>query len=135
MRAVWLHFPLILAIFKVMPRLFFALFLATFGASLVIHLLKNFLLREKIKFRLDWDGLLERLIITYIIIAAPSLWIFAPISIVLRIVYRIFVLNKRSTLSTRGEPGVASQKVLYKSEFSLDIILSPLLALLVGVGF
>jgi hypothetical protein len=112
-----------------------ALFLSTLGGTLVLHYLKNFLLKEKTKFYLDWDGLLERLSITYIIISVPDLWLFIPLIIALKILFRLALLGFMPGISQTREPGTSAQKVLLKAELAFDLFLSPALAILVGVVF
>ena len=118
-----------------MSYLPYILILATFGGTLAIHFLKNFLLKEKRRLSLDWDGLLERLAICYIIIAAKDLWIFIPIIIVLKIIIRLLALGFIPGLLRTREPGSVSQKVLIKAELAFDLFLSPLFAIIVGVIF
>lgn len=118
-----------------MIRLLFILFLSTLGGTLILHYLKNFILKEKARFRLDWDGLLERLCITYIIVQAAGLWLFIPLIILSKTLLRIYLLKAVSGITRNIEPGVASQKVLYKAELAFDAIASPALAILVGVIF
>ena len=97
--------------------------------------MKNFLLKEKIKFNLDWDGILERLCVTYIIIAARDFWILIPLVVMLKSALRIYLLKSISGISQTEEPGAASQKVLYKAELAYDLFLSPAFAILLGVVF
>ena len=118
-----------------MLRLFLILVLATFGGTFLLHFLKNFLLKEKMGFRLDWDGLLERLCITYIIVAEASLWIFIPIVIALKIILRIALLGFIPGINQSNEAGASIQKVLLKAELGFDLFLSPAFAILVGVIF
>lgn len=103
------------------------------GGTFFIHYLKNFLLKEKISFALDWDGMLERLCITYILVTSLQLWLFIPLIIALKVLYRIAVLALVPGLGQTREPAAASQKVLLKSELALDLLLSPFFAILVGV--
>ncbi len=116
-----------------MSRLFFILLLSTLGGSFIIHYLKNFLLKERLKFRPDWDGLLERLCITSLLIALPAYWLLIPLVILIKAVFRIYLLGFLTGIGQTREPGAASQKVLYKAELASDLILSPAFAILVGV--
>ena len=116
-----------------MLRLLLALILSSFGGTFILHYLKNFLLKERIKFHLDWDGLLERLCVTYIIIAASHFWIFIPLIILLKVLLRLIILGFIPGISQTTEPGGTSQKVLLKAELAFDLLLSPAFAILVGV--
>ena len=116
-----------------MARLLLALSLSTLGGTFLLHYLKNFLLKERIKFHLDWDGLLERLGITYIIMAAFHFWILIPLLILLKALLRLAILGFIPGISQTAEPGGASQKVLLKAELAFDLLLSPAFAILVGV--
>ncbi len=118
-----------------MARLVLILLLSTLGGTFFLHYLKNFLLKERIKFYLDWDGILERLCLTYIIAAALDLWIFIPIVIILKSIFRLSLLGFFPGITQSSEPGAASQKVLLKAELAFDLLLSPAFALLVGVVF
>ena len=118
-----------------MAYLVLILLLSTLGGTFILHYLKNFLLKEKRKFHLDWDGILERLCITYIILAAFNFWIFIPLIILTKVVFRFLVLGFFSKISQTSEPGAASQKVLLKAELAYDLLLSPAFAVLVGVLF
>ena len=118
-----------------MAYLVLILLLSTLGGTFILHYLKNFLLKEKRKFHLDWDGILERLCITYIILAASNFWIFIPLIVLTKAVFRFLVLGFFSKIPQISEPGAASQKVLLKAELAYDLLLSPAFAVLVGVLF
>ena len=118
-----------------MIRLLFALLLATLGGSLLIHWLRNFILVEKSPFQFEWDSLLERLCLSYIMINALQFWPLIPVIIILKLSYRLFQLGSKMTISTSDEPGNAWQKVLFKTELSFDLFLSPAWAILIGVIF
>lgn len=118
-----------------MARLIIALLLATFGGSLIIHWLRNFVLQEKSSFQFEWDSLLERLCLTYVMINALQFWYLVPLIIVLKLGYRIYKLGSNLTISISDEPGNAWQKVLFKTEVSFELFLSPAWALLIGVIF
>jgi hypothetical protein len=108
---------------------------SAFGGTLVIHYLRNFFLRENLPLAWDWDGLLERAAVTFVINAAPA-WIFLlPGIILLKLLVRLAGLSAAGGISKTDEPGAAYQKVLLKAEFALELILSPVFAILVGVIF
>lgn len=112
-----------------------ALLISTFGGTILLHYLKNFLLKERLKFHLDWDGLLERLCITYIILYSLNLWFFIPLIILAKLSLRIYLLKSISGITQSEEPGIVAQKVLYKSELAFDLLVSPAFAILIGVLF
>ena len=118
-----------------MARLALILLLSTLGGTLILHYLKNFLLKERRKLRLDWDGILERLCITYIIMAAPAYWLTIPFIILIKAMFRFSLLGFIRGITQTNEPGAASQKVLLKAELAFDLFLSPAFAILVGVMF
>jgi len=119
-----------------MLRVITILLLSTLGGTYVLHYLKNFFLEEKINLHWDGDGLIERLLITYIIVMSVphALWLILLI-ILLKVLLRLWLLGKSAGAIARNEPGIASQKVLYKAELAFDLIASPALAILVGVIF
>ena len=119
-----------------MLRVIVILLLSTLGGTYILHYLKNFFLEEKARLRLDPDGLIERLLITYIIIIGISNGVILIVLIILlKALLRLFLLGKSTGAIARREPGVASQKVLYKAELAFDLITSPAFAILVGVIF
>jgi len=68
-------------------------------------------------------------------INALHFWPLIPAIIALKIIYRLLQLGKNLTISTSDEPGNAWQKVLFKSELSFDLFLSPAWAIMIGVLF
>ncbi len=118
-----------------MTRLILILLLSAPGGTLILHYLKNFLLKERRKLRLDWDGNLERLCITYIILTAPAYQLIIPFIILIKAVFRLSLLGFIPGITKTNEPGAAAQKVLLKAELAFDLLLSPAFAILVGVVF
>ena len=118
-----------------MARLAIILIFSSIGGNFLIHYLKNFLLREKLKFRPDFDGWLERSGITFVIIRAQPIWILIPVIIAIKCIYRLLLLGVIPGIIKRDEPGAAAQKVLLKGELAFDLILSPALAILIGIIF
>jgi hypothetical protein len=118
-----------------MGRLALILLLSSLGGTIILHSLKDFFLEEKIKFRPDWDGLLERVVITCIIVAFPARWLIIPVVIALKSLFRLFLLGYLPGIGRTTEPGAAAQKVLLKSELAFDLLLSPAFAILVGFIF
>jgi hypothetical protein len=109
--------------------------IAAFGGTLLIHYLRNFLLTEKLPLAWDWDGLIERAAIAYLIIAKPDWWYLIPGAILLKLMFRLAGLALTGSISKRPEPGAVYQKVTLKSELALELLLSPAFAILVGVIF
>lgn len=108
--------------------------ISAFGGTLVIHYLKNFLLTEKAALAWDWDGLIERTIITLLIVI--DRWLFLiPVIIIVKVVFRLVMIGFFAGLFKTDEPGIVSQKVRLKAELALDLILSPLIAILTGIVF
>jgi hypothetical protein len=112
-----------------------ALLLSSLGGTIILHYLKNYFLREKLRLRWDWDGLVERALISALIIRLPQYLWLVPLIILIKVFIRLFWLQKSANLLAQAEPGIVSQKVLYKSELAFDLIISPALAILVGVTF
>jgi hypothetical protein len=115
-----------------MWQFFGTLAISAFGGSFLIHYLTNFLLEEKARFAFDWDGVIERGLITYLI-ASQTLLFLIPVVVALKILARLAGLSGR--LFKTNEPGVVSQKVKLKSELALELIVSPAFAILVGIVF
>ncbi len=104
------------------------------GGSFVLHYLKNFLLKEKMPFSWDWDGLIERAVITYLLVASRWLYLI-PAVVAVKIVLRLILIGFFANLARVNEPGAVYQKVTLKAELALDLLLSPAFAILVGVVF
>ena len=68
-----------------MLRLILAILFAALGGTLLLHYLKNFCLKEKVKLHLDWDGVLERIFITGIALKAPDMWPIILLIITIRV--------------------------------------------------
>jgi len=109
--------------------------IAAFGGTLLLHYLRNFLLAEKLPLAWDWDGLLERAAIAYIVIALPNWWYFIPCVILLKLLVRLAGLARAGGIGKVREPGAVFQQVTLKAEFAFDLIVSPAFAILVGVIF
>ena len=108
--------------------------IAAFGGSFLIYYLTNFLLEEKAKFIFDWDGVIERAVVAYLVVT-PGYLPLIPAVILAKIVFRFVTLSRRSSLLTSSEPGAAPQKIRLKAELALELFLSPLFAILVGLIF
>jgi hypothetical protein len=108
--------------------------IAAFGGSFLIYYLTNFLLEEKAKFTFDWDGVIERAAVAYLIMT-PGYLFLIPFVILIKIVFRFCSLGFLSAILKTSEPGTAAQKVRFKAELALELFLSPLFAILVGIIF
>ncbi len=105
------------------------LVLATIGVSLFLSLLYNLLgLRRGLRF--DWDGLIERTLIVIVFSWGGVFYWLIPILI---IIHSIYYFNVRGDLwfLKSAEPAAEFQKVRYKTEIILDIILGPLISILI----
>jgi hypothetical protein len=107
---------------------------AAFGGSILLHYIKNLLLKEEAPLAFDWDGVIERGLIAYCFVTGQWLWA-VPLIIVSKIIYRLALLGFSSRWLRSNEPGAVSQKVSLKAELALDLFLSPLFAIVVGVVF
>jgi hypothetical protein len=112
----------------------FFILISAAGGTFVLHYLKNYLLEEKSKFRWDWDGILERGLITCLIITDRWLYLI-PLIIILKAAYRLGLVNYFEKLLRVNEPGTVPQKVRLKAELAFDLILSPAIAILAAIVF
>jgi hypothetical protein len=108
--------------------------IAAFGGSFLIYYLTNFLLQEKAKFAFDWDGVIERAAVAYLVMT-PKFIFLVPVVILIKIAARLIALGFFSATPKSDEPGVISQKVTLKAELALELFLSPVFAILVGIIF
>jgi len=105
------------------------------GGAVFLHYIKNFTLKEKMPFSWDWDGIVERSAITYLIAtASPQLYLI-PIVIAAKAMIRLILIGFTREIVKVNEPGTVSQKVRLKAELAFDLILSPAFAILIGVVF
>ena len=106
--------------------LYFALI--TFGVSVFLYLLKYILNFSR---KWDWDGFIERFFIGIVFLSNRFVVPIIALIIVIRIVYYIY--RSLAYISVfRGE-GLEFQKIQFKEEMLLDIILSPLLAIIISI--
>jgi hypothetical protein len=106
---------------------------SAFGGAFFIYYLTNFLLTEKAKFAFDWDGVIERALITYCVLKPGLLW-WLTVIIAVKLAARLAAFGWQALYQTK-EPGLISQKVKTKSELALELCLSPLFAFVIGVVF
>jgi len=104
------------------------------GGAFFLHYLKNFLLKENRKFRWEWDGIVERGLITYFLVTNRWL-VLIPVIILIKIFFRLSFIGFFNNLAKIGEPGTVPQKVILKSELAFDLLLSPAFAILIGMIF
>lgn len=102
--------------------------ISALGGAFFIHYLKNFLLAEKIKFAWDWDGVIERSVVTFVLISSNKLFFLIPTVIALKIIFRLATLNWCASRAV-------AQQVQLKAELAFELILSPIFALLIGIIF
>jgi hypothetical protein len=108
--------------------------ISAFGGTFLIHYLTNFLLEEKSRFSFDWDGVVERALITFLIINSHYS-LFIPVVILIKVLARLVMLGFFAPLAKVEEPGAVPQKVRLKAELALGLVVSPVFALLVGIIF
>ena len=108
--------------------------IAAFGGSFLIYYLTNFLLQEKAKFAFDWDGVIERAAVAYLVMTSKFM-LLIPVVILVKIAVRLVMLGLFSSLLKTEEPGGVPQKVTLKAELALELFLSPAFAILVGIIF
>lgn len=108
--------------------------ISALGGTFLLHFLKNFILVEKAPLSWDWDGIIERALITYLI--ATNRWLFLiPVIILVKVIFRFALIGIFENLAKINAPGISYQKVKVKAELAFDLILSPAFAVLVGVIF
>ena len=104
------------------------LLLATLGVSFFLFYLKKFLSLNPEKLW-DLDGMVER---AFIIMTVRQGWFWLiPIIILLRITVYLLERGHLEFLKS-NEPGMLFQRVKIKSELLVDLVLSPLCALLIA---
>jgi len=102
------------------------LIFGTIGVSAFLSAL-FFILGLKRKSLFDWDGIIERALIVVIFTTGGPFYFVIPVVIAIRI---LFYLNLHSFVNNR-EPAMEFQKIKFKTEMLLDLILSPVLAVFI----
>ncbi|HVN67333.1 MAG TPA: hypothetical protein VMT55_03100 [Candidatus Sulfotelmatobacter sp.] len=109
--------------------------IAAFGGAFILHYLKNYLLKEKLKFSWDWDGVVERGLIAGLFVFYPAWLILVPLIVIIKIAGRLLWLGLTGGLAKVDEPAIAYQKVSIKEDLALDLFVSPLFAIIIGMIF
>ena len=119
-----------------MWQLLGTLAVSSVGGAFFLHYFKLFILREKVPFSFDWDGMIERAAITYVYCAA-DFWAFAliPVIILVEGFWRVSLVSYKNSLFGHNEPGALLQQLLFKMDLGTDLLVSPLFAILVGMIF
>lgn len=108
-----------------------AILLATLGVSIFLYFTKNFLGLNP-AFFWDWDGLVERALLVYIIRTQTMVWVLVPLIILSRIIIYLIAHGHLEFLK-EDEPGALFQRVKIKSEMLVDVIASPLIAVILSI--
>jgi len=112
------------------------LIISTYGSSFILYYIKTTFVDRKILYRRDWDGMLERGVITLLMLGGWKFILIIPVIVAVRIFYYLsFASHPKewSDIIKRIEPPFEYQKIKLKSYLSIDLIGSPILAVLVGI--
>ena len=102
----------------------------------ILYLIKKFVLEEKTHFKFDWDGIVERAAITALILTKTYFILFIPLITALRAFYYVSMASgfkESPDIFGRSESALAYQKVKLKSTLGIDLIGSPLTAIVIGL--
>lgn len=116
----------------IISRIILSLLISVFGGTFLLYFLKKSLVDEKLAFSFDLSGMLERFFITLLFFGPTPLILLLPLIVGIK-AFHILQLKKLSSLVRREEPSLSYQKVKIKSLLGIDLLLSPLLAILVGM--
>jgi len=109
--------------------------ISAFGGWALICLIKNLYIDPSFGMRLDVPGLIERVLIVFlVVIGGPYLWLI-PLVIAVKVAFMIFGLSRFVGLFLREEPSLAYQKVKVKADLAADLMISPAFAILTGMVF
>jgi len=116
-------------------RCFAAVLISAFGGLFFAYYIKKKLTETSAGLHLDIPGIAERTLITlFTFIGGPYLW-FIPLVILMKGAVLMFGLSGLAGLLSREEPSLAYQRVKLKSSLAVDLILSPAIAVLIGILF
>jgi len=110
-----------------------ALIVSAVGGAGGIYYAKKQLADASEKFKLDVIGIFERLLVTGSVAVGGKLLLLVPVVIAIKIVFYLSGLRKWSDILSRKEPAMAYQKVKLKADLALELIISPLFAVIVGL--
>ena len=122
-----------LSLNNVLVKYIIALIISTGGGSLLIFLIKKNFTDASIKYTFDPLGILERLIITVFVPMGSFFLLAIPVVVAIKVGYYLFGLSAWSSMFAREEPAITYQKVKFKGSLAVELIGSPLFAILIGV--
>ncbi|OGC32388.1 hypothetical protein A2311_00420 [candidate division WOR-1 bacterium RIFOXYB2_FULL_48_7] len=108
---------------------------ASLGGSFFIHYLKNYLLEEKPGFNFDWDGVIERGLIAWLVIIGGSWLLLIPAIILVKFSLQLYRWQVFRRLLSIEEPAFIAQKIKIKEELAINLLVSPSWAILIGLIF
>jgi hypothetical protein len=109
-----------------------ALVSAVVGSMLLFAIKKN-LVDPGAKYAVDYIGVIERAAITVVVPAGGLYLLIIPVVIFAKAILKIFGLFGSSSIFSREEPAIVYQKVRMKSNLAVELIASPLFAVIVGI--
>jgi len=105
------------------------LILATIGVSGIRYLL-FYILRVGRGLKIDWDGIIERIFIVFLISGGGIFIWLIPLVVLTRVFYYLGI-RSRIWFTAGHEPAMEFQKINFKTEMLLDLSLSPALSILI----
>ncbi len=114
------------------------LIIGTYGGSFIIYYLKRDFVDERALYRRDIDGMIERLIIMLLFILNGPLFFLIPVVSAIRIIFYLLIIARLKELRgiiIRAEPSISYQRVKLKSNIIIDLAVSPLFAVIIGIIF
>ncbi|MFH1761022.1 MAG: hypothetical protein ABIA63_07965 [bacterium] len=114
--------------------IFFLFIIATVGGSYIIYLIKQSYCPSKV-YEPDQDGMLERFLIFFCMVLGGDYYKIIPFIIIIRILvlYKKYIEIHLAGISDIA--GMETQKIRIKFCFYIEAIISPLMAILLGLFF
>lgn len=110
------------------------LVLSSIGGNVLLHLIKRNFTDSQDKLTADPVGSIERAIITTLFVLGGN-WLYLILPVILvKAGFYIRGLSSLSDIFSRNEPSLAYQKVRVKASLAVDLILSPALAVFIGIA-
>ncbi len=107
--------------------------ISAIGGLFFLYLIKKKVTETSAGLRPDLPGIAERALVTvFTVLGGPYLWLIVPV-ILIKGAVLVLGLSGLTGLLSREEPSLAYQKVKLKENLGVDLILSPALAVLVGI--
>lgn len=111
--------------------------LGVVGGSFLLYFLKRIFVDARTTFSFDIDGILERAAIILLFLGPPLLLFIIPAVVIAKITYYFLSyghFKRFAEIAKREGPPLAYQRIKLKSVLALDLIGSPLLAILIGIA-